>query len=232
MTQPIEVPRQAHPPPPALDVIIRGQEDPVAYACPTCGQLFILSRRDSVEERVRKAQAAAHHCVKECVCGKPIDYHYYLRCKDCRLEAEVQKEQERFEKAEKLTIEAYDGPVYWETGCSGDMGDGYFSDVDSLLDYCEQEGIDVPEYVWACASSSFQLEADAIIEHALERQDAYEDAFDSIKDDARARLQAYLTVWTKEVDLTFWHDDHSRAVLLREAEIPPPPPSAPRDITK
>jgi hypothetical protein len=127
----------------------------------------------------------------------------------------AEKEQKWFEKSQKLRIEEYDGPVYWD-GHAGDIGDGYFSDVDALLDYCEQEGMEVPEYVWACAKTDMRLDAESIVESAVE--DMYEDAYDSIPNKAMVSLQAYLDTWAKEVNIVSWHDDHSRAVLLREPD--------------
>lgn len=206
-------------PPDPLEVVIRGRDAPVAYACPKCGILQLLAKNDSAEEVERKRNEAAAHCMKVCVCGNTLDYHYYLRCKECRDKAEREKERKKFEKAEKLALEQYsDDPVYWE-GHEGGLGDGYFSSVDEVLDYCEQEGRAVPEYVWACASRDFTLDGDSIIERELEKQEMYDDAGDDIGDEARTRLQAYLDVWTKEVNLHSWSPDYKRAVLLRETPM-------------
>lgn len=204
-----------------LEVILEVDGRLVAWACPKCGLLFILGANDTEEDHKRKVHEAAAHCVKDCACGKPLDWHYNLRCKDCRAAAEVEKEKTRFTKAEKLALEDYEGPVYWE-GHMGGLGDGYFSSYDEVLDYCEDEGLSVPEYVWACAPHPFTLNAEEIIEHALERQEMYEEAGEAITDDARERLQSYLTVWAREQNITGWQYDHKRAVLLRTPSSHPP----------
>lgn len=209
-------------PPPPLEVVIKGQEEPVAFACPTCGLLFLLSHKDSSEERETKGREASAHCVKNCVCGKPLDYHYYLRCKDCRAQMEKDKEGARFRKAERVSVEDYDGPVYWE-GHPGGLGEGYFSGVEEVLDYCENDGVTVPEYVWACTPHPFTLDGEALIERELEKQEMYEEAGERISNDARSRLQAYLDVWAKEQSITGWREDHARAVILRDASPSSPP---------
>jgi hypothetical protein len=217
MTQSASVGEAASfPLPEPLDIIVKGREDfTVAFGCPKCGQLFILHKDDDAAERTTKRHEAAAHCVKHCVCGKSLDYHYMLRCKDCRARREHEKELARFEKAQKLTLEAYDGPVYWE-GHVGGYGEGYFSGVDEILDYCETEGIEVPAYVWACSPKEFKLDADVFIERELESQEMFEEAGERISEDARARLQSYLNVWTGEQGLVGWNADQTRAVLLRE----------------
>ncbi len=200
-----------------LDIVVKGREDhPVAFACPRCGTLFILRKNDSTEEVAHRRLEASMHCVKTCVCGKPIDKHYMLRCGSCIHRMEQEKEQARFEKASKLSLEEYtDAPVYWQ-GHEGGLGDGYFSGVDEILDYCETEGIEVPEYVWACSPHEFKLDAEDILERELERQEMYEGADEDIHEDARERLQAYFNVWTKEQALVGWQSDYSRAILLRK----------------
>jgi hypothetical protein len=204
-------------PPEPLEVVIKGREDPVAYACSRCGILRLLNESDTAEERAAKREEAAEHCMKVCVCGGTLDYCYRLRCKNCRDKADAEKERKRFDKAEKLSLEEYaDDPVFWE-GHTGGYGEGYFSGVDELLDYCETEGVDVPAYVWACKSKALSLDGDSILESALDGQEMYEDAGDDIPQDARDRLQAYLDVWTKEVGLRSWSPDYMRAVLLRNA---------------
>jgi hypothetical protein len=223
MTQPDVAPTTPAPPPffppDPLEVVIKGRTDPVAYACPKCGMLQILAKDDDDEEKARKRDEAAAHCMKVCVCGNKLDYHYFLRCKECRDKADHEKERKRFEKAEKLSLEAYaDDPVFWE-GHVGRYGEGYFSGVDEVLDYCETEGFEVPEYVWACTATDFSLDAANIIESELESQEMYEDAADNVSEEARKRLQAYLDVWTKEVGIRSWNTDYSRAILLREEPV-------------
>jgi hypothetical protein len=205
--------------PEPLELVVKGREDSnIGYACPKCGAVFLVHKHADVRlyEAYKKEQQrrAASHCVNACPCGKPIEDSYRLRCRDCMAQMEVEKEKARFEKSAKLTIEQYDGPLYWEDH-SASMGDGYFSGLDEVLDYCENEGVDVPEYVWACTRDDFKIDAQQVVEHAL--SDMYEEAFDSISEKAMQSLQGYLDAWCKETCIVGWSSDHSRAVLLHEA---------------
>jgi predicted RNA-binding Zn-ribbon protein involved in translation (DUF1610 family) len=220
MNQPAEVLQVPVLPPAPLEVVIKGKENPVAFACPQCGQLFILGKDESEESKKNKRDKASAHCVKQCICGKSLDYHYWLRCADCRAVLEGEKEKVHFDKAAKLSIEEYtDDPVYWE-GHSGDMGDGYFSGVEALLDHCEEGGIDLPEYVWACTRHNFNLDAEQMLQDAFEQQDMDPETF-TVSLAAGYQLQAFLDVWVKEQSLHAWFSDCSRAVVLREGSSPP-----------
>lgn len=208
--------------PDPLELVVKGCEDtPIGYACPKCGASYLIHRRKDPKlyeaDRQHQQEEAAAHCVKECVCGELIEQSYRLRCQACLAQMEADKEQKLFEKAQKLRIEEYDGPIYWE-GHTGDMGDGYFSDVDALLDYCEQNGVEVPEYTWACEKNELKLHAEHIVENAV--SDMYEDAYDSIPEKAIDSLQAYLDAWCKEVSIVSWSDDRSRVIILREQDVP------------
>jgi hypothetical protein len=193
-----------HPQP--VEIVRKTDQSTVGFACGTCGILF-TTKKDDLTDVDEAKSAATQHCVRSCACGKPLDYHYYIICKDCRAAKEAEKEKARFEKATKVTIEDYDGPVFWN--------DKFFSDVDSLLDDLENDGVDVPEYVWATAPQNFELSASDILERELERQDMHEDAWDHIGKKAVDTLQAYFDVWCKEVGLVSYFEDTTRAVLLR-----------------
>lgn len=219
--------------PDPLEIIVKGREDHVVgYACQKCGCVFMVHKRsDPVlyeAGRLHEQKEAAQHCEKTCPCGQPIEDSYRLRCRACRDQLEKDKEKAHYEKSKKLTIEEYDGPVYWE-GHIGDMGDGYFSDIDALLDYCEEEGVDVPDYVWACKKNELKLDAEGILENAV--SDMYEDAYDSISEDARAQLQAYLNTWCNEQNICSWFDTQEFSIVLRErTESTPPAPAEPADL--
>lgn len=137
----------------------------------------------------------------------------------------VWTDEERFEKAKKVTIAEYDGPIFRD-GTGGDWGEGYFSDIDALLDHCESNGEDPPSYVWACSPKPFELGERAVedfLERELESQEMYEGAGDHITAEQRKELSDILEAWAKKVNLQSWEIDYSRAVLLEEpAEEPAP----------
>jgi hypothetical protein len=213
--------------PEPLEVVVKTKPDvPIGYACSRCG-VFFPCQGFKKHERVYSYEQAQAHCMTACTqCSGPIDKCYFLLCRACQSKNEDKKEETRFDKAQKLTVEQYEHDVlHWE-GYVGDMGDGYFSELEVLIDYCEQEGCDVPEYVWACEPHDFQLHAESIIEQELERQDMYEDAYDHIGSKAMANLQAYFDVWVGEVKLRSWGVDYSRAILLHAVEGAEPGESA------
>lgn len=141
-------------------------------------------------------------------------------CDDCGHKetqaAERVKEAARFDHAEKLT--EWNSAVF----CDGVSGgnDGYFRDMDELLDALEDHDGCRPEYAWACdAVPVVQLDYDDIIENAT--QEAYED-FDSAHLDGRDELVAALAAFNKrnEADCN-WHINYKKAVLIPPKETEP-----------
>lgn len=220
MNQPMEAAKAPAALPVPREIIIKETGVPVAYACPGCGLLFLFGKNDSEEDRRRKHAEASTHCVKHCACGNPLDYHYLLLCTTCRAEKEAKKVQRAFERATKITIEDYpDDPIFWE-GHSGDMGgDGYFSNIDALLDHCEAEGIDLPSYVWACTRHEFKVDARDFIENQLSYQDIDPEAT-CIPDRDYDALQKMLDGWIAGQGrrLHAWFQDTSRAIVLRDLD--------------
>lgn len=198
-------------PSPPVEIVRKHDQALVGYACSTCGVFFtirkmsVIAGRELTEEEAK--QEATQHCVKFCICGQPLEKYYKLLCSACQGAREAEREKARFEKAEKISIEDYDGPIVWD--------DEYYDSVDALLDHCESEGLDVPEYVWSTSPQVFSLSAENVIERELELQEMHEDAYDYVGTKAKDNLQAYLDVWCKELNLVSYFANTSRAVLLR-----------------
>lgn len=96
---------------------------------------------------------------------------YVSECATCRDIRETGKEKEVFEKAEKVT--EWDG---WIFSDGLGYGDGYFSDVDDLIEWCEENDVPRPEYVWTCEPVAFaQITVDQVTELITDSGDAYED---------------------------------------------------------
>ncbi|WP_319568232.1 hypothetical protein [Cohaesibacter marisflavi] len=68
--------------------------------------------------------------------------------------------------------------VVWLDGGDGDMGEGYFYDIDSYLQHCEDEGIEPQEFVFATTTSHIHIGIDEILERACE--ELYEGAIDDV----------------------------------------------------
>jgi hypothetical protein len=198
---------------PILPIVMVNREHPekvLAYACGKCGSMFPLNPHITDPEN-----KALRCCVSVCACGEAATSRYNQRCKSCDAVFEEEKEAKKFEKATKVPSSEYIGLVYWQ-GHSGSCGDGYFADVDEVLDYCEQEDIAVPKYVWACESEQFRIQID--VDTELENQEAFEDAGSQISESERKRLDDFLEEWSKMQNVVFWHEDGSRAVVLHEPD--------------
>lgn len=140
------------------------------------------------EQRLEKARETAERCCNyRCEqCGEKAKQFHDLcdKCRDASWRAEaIRKEQESFAKATERTD--YDGPFMFDDHC--------FDSVEDVLEHCECREIDVPEYLWIPERIKFEMDADRIIENALEEH--HEDADDRISKEDRVALQAFLDEW-------------------------------------
>lgn len=208
MTQELSIPL----PPEPIELVNKMTGALVAFACPKCGHvLAVNSSRGAPEEQSRSL--AALHCHRFCGgCSELLTLSTSVFCTDCASKRYQEKEQRRLEKAKRMTIEEYPNqPVYWE-GHQGSLGDGYFADIEEVLDHCEENDLEVPGYVLGCTSHSLTLRAEDILEREME--EFYEGAYDSISDAAKLELQVFLDNWTMARSITSWSEDYSVVVLL------------------
>lgn len=118
-------------------------------------------------------------------------------------------EREIFDRATKIDAKDYTGWVSWSGVHARDR---YFESVEDLRIYCKANGVPVPSFVWACIQERFRLDADWILDSALE--DHHENARDHITGAEEARLQVFLDEWSKAQGIVSWHEDRTRAVVL------------------
>ena len=115
------------------------------------------------------------YCEKCCApykckeCGVELG-RYRLVCDGCSRKQQEERERQRFEKAEKVT--EWTGWVF----CDGlGYNEGFFDSVSDLVEWCEDEGCEVPKYAWTCTPSYFaQLSIGWVLEQITEHGDAYE----------------------------------------------------------
>lgn len=105
---------------------------------------------------------------------------------------------DRFEKAEKLT--EWDG---WVFADGYGHGDGYFEDIGELIAACEDDGLDVPEWVFVCKEIPFpcarmdditQRVEDELFENAWERVEGTKElqaAFDAFNELNKGLVSQY-----------------------------------------
>lgn len=197
---------------PILKLAIVGTDDILAHACGKC-------------RRVAHNEAAAAQCCEPyiCECGATCRQHW-TACEECLAKKRVLKEQERFEKAEKIPWRDYEGPVF--------AGSDYHESVEMYFDSlaCDNEPGDIPNFVWACTEHKMgRICASDLIESVLD--DHHEDAYEWIEDEDE--LQASLDAWVAKQTLVTWMEDNTRAVSLEGAkeEIWPAAPAEPSDGT-
>jgi hypothetical protein len=182
----------------AKEFVKRGTDEVVAFYCGKCG-------------KVHGSFAIAEQCCNQvlCRCGKAAVGGYVV-CPKCLVEAERRVEQARFDKAEKILIDAYDGDWIF----SDAFHDDGFSPTDQVEDALERmDPKDRPKYAWACKPFGLKrIDATDIIEHLLE--DHHEDAWEQVDHDG---LQAVLDEWIKKQSVISYEPDYSKAVLLDTA---------------
>ena len=145
-------------------------------------------------------------------CGKQSDRKHWLICTPCEAIEREAKEVERFTNASKVT--EWGGWVFSE-GIGHQ--DGYFADVDMLIDYCVGEGIEVPKYAWTCVANHF---VNASVEDITSRMDdAYED-FDPESLKGLPELEAALDRFNEmNHDAVSYTPDYNVALLLPEQAL-------------
>jgi hypothetical protein len=195
----------------ALELVHRGGDEVVAYACPSCGTVITPTSFGDGQEGQEVARALAlEHCNRHCRCSKPIPSNRII-CDTCWEADQRVRDLKKFELAEKVYEDGYGAPVYWE-GKVGSMGDGYFSGIDEVREHCEDEDEDVPVYVWACNPVDLHIDVDNILESAF--QEHYEGARDMLNAEAEEELSLFLNAWCKRQNIRSWQPDFRKAILL------------------
>ena len=133
-------------------------------------------------------------------CGKEIE-SYRIVCEPCY-------EKRQFDKAEKLTYAQWDG---WVQRDGYGYNEGYFESVDDLLQHCEDEDIEPPDWVFCCESREHKLNADDILDNML--SDAHEDARDCIVDEEE--LCRFVKEWNAKQTVATYYPDYSKVVILK-----------------
>jgi len=174
-----------------------------SWKCSNCGLVF--------KDRYYAERCCEPKKCQDCGCEIPHD-SYYVVCDDCRAKREATKEKERFKKAAHYTLENVPQSscqcMYSE---SYGANNGYFFDIEELEEYCNENNIPMPEYVWGTTVTRISMDADSIIESACE--ELHEDAEDQI--DNRVELQEMLDKWCeKQSGTDTYYIDYHVAIVL------------------
>lgn len=173
-----------------------------------CGQCRLV-----YNEKVKAEKCCAPYKCEDC--GKECQ-KYWTVCEYCRQAREQKREQERFEKAEKVTD--WGGWIY-----ADGMGfhDGYFESLADLEDYLNDEESERPEYVWATKENHF-VEADIsdITERVMDgAYDGFEVEYLKGLDDLKAAIEKFNEA---NREIVSYSPDYSKAVLIAVTNAPRP----------
>ena len=188
-------------------IILDLKEDEIP--CPKCKGLrfyYVEENGKGYIETCRECHTGKLYICKHCQKGNKSDY---CNCKKAWEERTIKRDISYCEKAEKLFPIQYDGWVYFE-GLG--YNEGYFESVGELIEYCEDEGIDVPDWVYCCKGERHLLDIDSAIESMLD--EAYEDARDDLKDEKE--LYDFVEKWNAKQNITSYYPDYKRIVVLKE----------------
>ena len=160
------------------------------------------------------SQASAEQCCKpyKCeVCGQEVATKYWTICKSCRDIADANAERVRFEKADKVHADWYDGWVY----CEGHGNNGFSESLEEMLKGCYDDGCDRPQYVWACKSKEFvKVRLSRVLEDICE--EGYED-FETDDLNGLEELKAAVIAFELANKMhVAYEPDYKRAILIPE----------------
>lgn len=168
----------------AFELYNEKQKPTGVWCCGKCRKLVLSPLWSASSDRPKSTREAAELCCDpygrmycfgcDAICMN-VQHGKCKLCRDREGEERRQKadarEAELLEKAEDVSA-SYDGPVYYD-GLSGDWGEGFFSDVETLVDRLHDEEADRPEFVFCCKPIVKELDIESAIENLC--QDGYED---------------------------------------------------------
>lgn len=121
----------------------------------------------------------------------------------------------------RVRADDYEGPVYWEDH-GGDYGEGYFSSVEEVREYCEREEVPLPsegDPAHGCTAHHLQLDAEEILQRAFEDGEHHEDASDSLSIEAQKALEKFIGEWNAKygVEVVSYMEDESVVLVFDES---------------
>jgi len=111
---------------------------------------------------------------------------------ECRNRRDIAEEQKHLEVAVRVKYE--DVPCESKIMMYSNIypyNEGYFSDIEELVDYCLDNEISIPSYVWSTQETKLSMDARSIIENACD--ELHENAMDNIE--GEEELQKFLDAW-------------------------------------
>ena len=185
--------------------------------CEVCGGTGWMYVENDKEKYIEKCNVCDNGIIHICPdCGKELGRNTYCNSKECRDKRETENQLRIYEKATKYTLSSVpkESIEYFYSDLYG-YDEGYFSDIDSLEDYCKENNIEIPKFVFGTKQKQLNIDAYDIVESALEEW--YEDAIDRVDDKSLGKLQSDLDDFCKNSGVyTCYEVDYSVCVELEE----------------
>lgn len=201
------------------EITLRGSDRTVAYICPSCSMLLSPDQYHGGTRQDRLAAArngAIHCCDARCQqCGTPVK-KYHSRCCDCSEKRMAQERRAWAARAEPCTLA--DTDWIYADGYGSSYGDGYFPSMDELVEWCRDEGVDLPAYVHPCNEITVSVDAAEIYER-IDEEVATEDSA-SERLSGCAEFEAAIDAFNAaNAGPMAWTADFRRVIILDEAKF-------------
>lgn len=151
-------------------------------------------------------EAITDTCCKCDECGEVVEFTgaFQSRHRECESKRHSRRCAERLAAAEEVP---YEGGFVYSDEVSG-YHDGYFCEMDDLLEYCECEEVDLPEFVFACTPTKHAMDLESILEDVC--SDGPEDMADQF--DIPDELEQGIRLFNAQnaTALTTYYEDHER----------------------
>lgn len=171
--------------------------------CGGAGWLYVEKEEEKYIERCPVCDnGIIHICPK---CGKETGKSTWCNDEFCRIKRDKESELKLYEKATKYTLNSApkESIEYFYSEHFG-YDDGYFIDIDSLEDYCHENHIEIPKFVWGTREKTLSMDAESIVSNELEEW--YEDAFDRVDNSELSKLQIAMDDFCKSCGVGSYYE--------------------------
>lgn len=160
-----------------------GAEQTIGYACPRCGTVFALSQyRGHGPDVDAYVQTLARNCCncKCSACGSSVGKQRTI-CDDCHNRNYSLGRRKWAKRAKLVGMDDCEDGWFYADGY-GD-NDGYFDDIQTLIDWCGDEGHEeLPSYIHPCIRVTASIDLDTILERLDEEYEGEDSVTDQFPD--------------------------------------------------
>lgn len=197
-----------------LELIVRGHERTVMFACRRCRTCYSTSTLIGPDpDRIAYAREQALRCCDgRCrTCNAPVQ-RFYTSCSDC---TEKRRKRERRAWAYRAKPVPYDGGWIYSDHVQG-YGDGYFDSLDGLAEYIADnasEGLAMPAWVHPCREIHPSIDLASIFE-SMDDDFGVDDQYPSQDLHTKDLEEAVAALNEEAKSITAYHVMFSRVIIL------------------